>query len=67
MNINLNYSPVTLADFLEALDALEARGIAHFATLYQPIVSFLCGVVGIISGIMAIRHYYLKSKHHGKG
>lgn len=43
-----------------------ASGIAHFATLYQPIVSFLCGLIGIVSGIMAIRHYYLKSKSYGK-
>jgi hypothetical protein len=54
-----------LSDTLTATTLVS--GIAHFATLYQPIVSFLCGVVGIISGIMAIRHYYLKSKHHGKG
>lgn len=56
----------TTSNISDSLTATTiASGIAHFATLYQPIVSFLCGVVGIVSGIMAIRHYYLKSNQYG--
>lgn len=56
----------TTSNISDSLTATTiVSGIAHFATLYQPIVSFLCGIVGIVSGIMAIRHYYLKSKQYG--
>ncbi len=34
----------------------------HYATLLQPLVSFTAGLIAIISGLFAIRYYYLKSK-----
>ena len=41
--------------------------IVHYATELQPLVSFTAGIVAIISGIMAIRYYYVKTKKYGKG
>ncbi|MFZ9303026.1 MAG: hypothetical protein ACO239_06620, partial [Sediminibacterium sp.] len=38
-------------------------GIAHFMTSVQPIVSFLWGIVAIVSGLFAIRYYYFKTKN----
>lgn len=40
--------------------------ISHYATQFQPIISDLAGLVAIISGLFAIRFYYLKSKKYGK-
>jgi hypothetical protein len=34
----------------------------HYATLLQPLVSFTAGLIAIVSGLFAIRYYYLKSK-----
>ena len=41
--------------------------IVHYATELQPLVSFTAGLVAIISGIMAIRYYWVKTKKYGKG
>jgi hypothetical protein len=40
--------------------------ISHYATQFQPIISDLAGLVAIVSGLFAIRFYYLKSKKYGK-
>jgi len=34
----------------------------HYATLLQPLVSITAGLIAIISGLFAIRYYYLKTK-----
>lgn len=36
--------------------------MAHLSTTLQPIISALAGLIAIVSGIFAIRYYYLKSK-----
>lgn len=36
--------------------------VTHYATLLQPLVSFTAGLIAIISGLFAIRYYYLKSR-----
>jgi hypothetical protein len=36
-------------------------GLAHFATSIQPIISMAWGIVGILSGIFAIRYYIKKT------
>ncbi|CAB4149184.1 hypothetical protein UFOVP528_54 [uncultured Caudovirales phage] len=36
--------------------------ITHYATLLQPLVSLCAGLIAIVSGLFAIRYYYLKSK-----
>jgi hypothetical protein len=45
------------ADSLTAVSGLSA--VAHLATQWQPIISFLAGCVAILSGCVAI-WYYLK-------
>jgi hypothetical protein len=34
----------------------------HYATLLQPLVSITAGLIAIVSGLFAIRYYYLKTK-----
>jgi hypothetical protein len=36
--------------------------MAHLSMTLQPIISALAGLIAIISGLFAIRYYYLKSK-----
>jgi len=36
--------------------------LAHMSTTLQPIISAFAGLVAIVSGLFAIRYYYLKSK-----
>lgn len=45
------------ADSLTAVSGLSA--VAHLATQWQPIISFIAGCVAILSGCVAI-WYYLK-------
>ena len=52
----------------DSLTATSVIGtIVHYATELQPLVSFTAGLIAIVSGIMAIRYYYIKTKHYGKG
>lgn len=44
------------------MTATMISAATHYATLLQPLVSFTAGLIAIISGIFAIRYYYLKSK-----
>jgi CHASE2 domain-containing sensor protein len=37
-----------------------SSAVIHFAQTWQPVVSLCVGVVGIISGIFAIRYYSKK-------
>lgn len=48
----------TTADTLTALSGVSA--IAHIATVYQPIVSLLAGLIAIISGGLAAIYYIKK-------
>jgi hypothetical protein len=50
-----------VADIL--LTTSVVSSIAHYSSLMQPIVSLFAGLIAIISGIFAIRYYYLKSKN----
>ena len=52
-----------IADLLLTTSLLGT--IAHYSSLMQPIVSLLAGLIAIISGVYAIRYYYLKSKING--
>ncbi len=40
-------------------------GMLHFATVYQPLISWAWALSGIASGIMAIRYYHKLSKRNG--
>ena len=40
--------------------------LATLSTQMQPIIAAVAGLIGIVSGIFAIRYYYLKSKKYGK-
>jgi len=51
------------ADLL--LTTTIVSSIAHYSTMVQPIISLFAGLIAIISGIFAIRYYYLKSKVNG--
>jgi hypothetical protein len=50
-----------IADVLLTTSVISS--IAHYSSLMQPIVSLFAGLVAIVSGVFAIRYYYLKSKH----
>jgi hypothetical protein len=52
-----------LADILLTTSIVST--IAHYSTIVQPIVSLFAGLIAIVSGIFAIRYYYLKSKTNG--
>jgi ABC-type uncharacterized transport system permease subunit len=39
-----------------------ASAIISIATAWQPVVAFTVGIIGCISGIMAIIYYYKKIK-----
>ena len=54
-----------IGDSLTATSVITT--IVHYATELQPLVSFAAGLVAIISGIMAIRYYWVKTKKYGKG
>ena len=54
-----------IGDSLTATSVITT--IVHYATELQPLVSFTAGLVAIISGIMAIRYYWVKTKNYGKG
>lgn len=53
-----------VADTSAIITGLTA--VAHYATLFQPIISAITGIIAIISGIFAIRFYYIKSKYYGQ-
>jgi len=36
--------------------------LATLSTQFQPIISAMAGLIAIVSGLFAIRYYYLKSK-----
>jgi hypothetical protein len=57
MKSNLND---TAADGLAATSLIS--WMAHMSTTLQPIISACAGLVAIISGLFAIRYYYLKTK-----
>lgn len=50
-----------VADIL--LTTTVVSSIAHYSTMLQPIVSLFAGLIAIVSGLFAIRYYYLKSKN----
>ena len=50
-----------VADIL--LTTSVVSSIAHYSSLMQPIVSLFAGLIAIVSGVFAIRYYYLKSKN----
>lgn len=50
----------TAADTLAATSLIS--WLAHLSTTLQPIISAFAGLVAIVSGLFAIRYYYLKSK-----
>jgi uncharacterized membrane protein len=52
-----------IADLLLTTSVISS--IAHYSSLMQPIVSLFAGLIAIVSGIFAIRYYYLKSKTNG--
>jgi len=39
-----------------------ASAVVSIATTWQPVVAFVVGVIGCVSGIMAIIYYYKKIK-----
>jgi hypothetical protein len=49
-----------------AADGLATTSIISFlatlSTQMQPIISAIAGLIAIVSGLFAIRYYYLKSK-----
>jgi hypothetical protein len=55
----MNKNTIDTGDVI--LTATMVSGIAHFATTIQPIISMCWGIVGILSGIFAIRYYITKS------
>jgi len=57
MNNNLNDTEAE-----GAITATMISAITHYATLFQPLVSFAAGIMAIISACFAIRYYYLKTK-----
>lgn len=44
------------------LTATSAGGWIVSLSDYQPLVSFVGGIIAIISGLLAIRYYYIKTK-----
>jgi hypothetical protein len=44
------------------ITATMISAVTHYATLFQPILSFCVGFMSLISAAFAIRYYYLKSK-----
>lgn len=48
------------ADGLTVLSGASA--IISIATAWQPVVAFIVGIIGCISGVMAIIYYYKKIK-----
>lgn len=57
---NMKHSTIDTGEILTATTMIS--GLAHFATSIQPIISMCWGIVGILSGIFAIRYYIKKSK-----
>ena len=49
------------------LTAASASGWIVSLSNYQPIVTFTGGIIAIISGLLAIRYYYLKTKNLKNG
>ena len=47
----------------DLLTGLSAGGWIVSLSDYQPLVSFIGGIVAIISGLLAIRYYYIKTKN----
>lgn len=52
-----------LADVLMTTSIVST--IATYSAAVQPIISLFAGIIAIISGIFAIRYYYLKAKMNG--
>jgi hypothetical protein len=46
----------------KVLTATSAGGWIVSLSTYQPLVSFIGGIIAIISGLLAIRYYYIKTK-----
>ena len=46
----------------KVLTATSAGGWIVSLSDYQPLVSFIGGIIAIISGLLAIRYYYIKTK-----
>ena len=45
-----------------------SSAVVTFTQTYQPIVTFCVGILGIISGVLAVVYYHKKIKHiDGKG
>jgi len=57
---NMKHTTIDTGEILTATTMVS--GLAHFATSIQPIISMTWGIVGILSGIFAIRYYIQKSK-----
>lgn len=46
----------------DLLTGLSASGWIISLSNYQPVVSFIGGIIAIISGLFAVRYYYIKTK-----
>jgi len=46
----------------DLLTGLSASGWIISLSNYQPVVSFIGGIIAIISGLFAVRYYYFKTK-----
>jgi len=46
----------------DLLTGLSASGWIISLSNYQPVVSFVGGIIAIISGLFAVRYYYFKTK-----
>jgi len=46
----------------DVMTAISAGGWIVSLSTYQPLVSFIGGIIAIISGLFAVRYYYIKTK-----
>jgi len=46
----------------DLLTGLSASGWIISLSAYQPVVSFFGGIIAIVSGLLAARYYYFKTK-----
>jgi len=46
----------------DLLTGISASGWIISLSNYQPVVSFIGGIIAIISGLFAIRYYFVKTK-----
>jgi len=46
----------------DLLTGVSAGGWIISLSTYQPVVSFIGGIIAIVSGLFAVRYYYIKTK-----